>query len=142
MSKAQQRELELYMTAEGKIPFAEWFDKLKDKRAKEEIKRRLERVIDGNFGDHHSLPGTQGVSELRITYGPAYRIYYAETATTIVVLLCGGDKSSQAKDIKKASEYWQDYLTSLLIEEKKTYEPKQETSDNSDNNPEEKIDPL
>ena len=70
------------------------------------------------------------MSELRITYGPAYRIYYGETATTIVVLLCGGDKSSQPKDIKTASKYWQDYLASLMSEEKETYESKQKTSDN------------
>lgn len=143
MTKAQQKEIELYMTAEGKIPFVEWFDKLKDKRAKEEIKRRLDRVTDSNFGDHHSLPGTEGVSELRITYGSAYRIYYGETTTTIVVLLCGGDKSSQTKDIKKAKEYWQDYLASLLVDEE-NYESNEETSNNKDDstNGSQEVDPV
>jgi putative addiction module killer protein len=142
MSKAPQREIELYVTTDGKIPFAEWLSNLKDKRAKDEVKRRLDRVIDGNFGDHHALPGTDGVSELRITYGPAYRIYYGETATTIVVLLCGGDKGSQAKDIKKAKGYWQDYLASLTVDEE-NYESNEETSDRGDNKDvSEEIDPI
>src|SRR5438477_357888 len=107
MSKSPKKEIELYITPEGKIPFNDWFESLKDKRAKDEVRRRLERVQDGNFGDHHSIVGGNGIAELRIKYGPAYRIYYGETATSIVALLCGGDKSSQSSDIKKAKEYWQ-----------------------------------
>ena len=107
MGKTEPREIELYITAEGKIPFSDWLDSLKDKRAKAEVSRRLERVTVGNFGDHKSVG--DDVYEMRITYGPGYRIYYADMENKIVLLLCAGDKSTQGSDIKKAKEYWEDY---------------------------------
>ncbi len=70
--------------------------------------RRLQRVQLGNFGDHKGVG--EGIQELRLHFGKGYRIYYAEDGEKIVVLLCGGDKSRQRKDIKQAKRYWSDYL--------------------------------
>ena len=71
------------------------------------IRTRLDRVALGNLGDCE--PVGEGVSELRIAFGPGYRVYFAQDGDTIVLLLCGGDKSTQVKDIKRAKEYWADY---------------------------------
>ncbi|MBK8760415.1 MAG: type II toxin-antitoxin system RelE/ParE family toxin [Sulfuritalea sp.] len=80
--------------------FDSWFDGLRDERGKSAIKVRLRRAEDGNFGDCE--PVGEGVSEMRIHYGPGYRVYFKRTGMEIVILLAGGDKSTQAKDIKKA----------------------------------------
>jgi putative addiction module killer protein len=72
------------------------------KPRKQKIRICLSRVELGNFGDHHSIG--DGVSELRLSYGPGYRLYYTIRERVIVILLCGGDKSSQNRDIKKAKE--------------------------------------
>ena len=80
--------------------FDTWFGSLRDVRARARIAARLDRIADGNFGDVKPVGG--GVSELRIDYGPGYRIYYVQSGITLIVLLCGGDKSSQKKDIEKA----------------------------------------
>jgi putative addiction module killer protein len=82
------------------LVFAEWIGRLKDHRARARINIRIQRVRSGNFGDNSSVG--DGVSEMRIDYGPGYRVYLAIRGKTIVVLLCGGDKSTQRKDIKKA----------------------------------------
>ena len=82
--------------------FAKWFKELKDRRAKARIQARIDRMEIGNFGD--VAPVGEGVSELRIHYGPGYRVYFMERGPIIVVLLSGGDKSSQISDIKKAKE--------------------------------------
>jgi putative addiction module killer protein len=71
------------------------------------IRKRLNRVRLGNLGDIEAVGG--GVKELKIHFGPGYRVYFAEDGKTVVVLLCGGDKSSQAEDIRRAREYWADY---------------------------------
>lgn len=101
------REIQRYLTPDGKIPFDEWFDNLRDTKAKDKIVVRLERVKLGNLGDYRSVG--QGVYELRIDFGPGYRIYFGQSGTTIVLLLCGGDKSSQQQDISQALEYWKAY---------------------------------
>lgn len=90
--------LEAYQTDE----FARWLRKLKDRNAKARIQARIDRMELGNFGDVE--PVGEGVSELRIFYGAGYRIYFTRRSSIIVILLTGGDKSSQAKDIKKALE--------------------------------------
>ena len=82
--------------------YKKWFGSLKDKRAKARIDIRIKRVLMGNFGD--AEPVGNSVSELRIDYGAGYRIYFAKQGNIIVILLCGGDKSTQSKDIKKAHE--------------------------------------
>jgi putative addiction module killer protein len=105
--KAQPREIRRYLTVDGRVPFAEWLDSLRDARAVSKINIRIKRVSLGNLGDCE--PIGEGVYELRINYGPGYRIYFGQIGTTIVLLLCGGDKSTQTQDIRKAKEYWQDY---------------------------------
>ena len=80
--------------------FVRWLDGLRDVRARARILVRIERIVAGNFGD--SRPVGQGVSELRIDYGPGYRVYFAKRGRQIVILLVGGDKSGQQTDIKTA----------------------------------------
>ncbi len=80
--------------------FVAWLSELKDARARLRIAVRIEPLQDGNFGDHK--PVGQGVGELRIDYGPGYRVYFARRGAAIVVLLCGGDKRSQDRDIALA----------------------------------------
>lgn len=82
--------------------FADWFIRLKDPRAKVRIQARIDRIEMGNFGD--VAPVGQGVSELRINYGPGYRVYFVQQGNVVVILLCGGDKSTQRDDINKAKE--------------------------------------
>lgn len=80
--------------------FDAWFSKLKDRRAAMRIQARIDRAEDGNFGDHHALG--KGLSEMRIDYGPGYRVYYTVRGRKLVILLVGGDKSTQSSDIKAA----------------------------------------
>ncbi len=80
--------------------FRKWRTRLKDQRARAVIASRLDRLAYGHVGD--AEPVGEGVSELRIHHGPGYRVYFQRRGSTIIVLLCGGDKSSQAKDIKAA----------------------------------------
>ena len=80
--------------------FARWLDELRDLRARARIQARIERLAAGNPGD--VKPAGEGVSELRIDYGPGYRVYFKRRGRVLIILLAGGDKSSQAKDIKVA----------------------------------------
>ena len=80
--------------------FVRWLEDLRDLRGRAKVLARIERLISGNPGD--AKPVGAGVSELRINYGPGYRVYYLQKGTTLIILLAGGDKSSQAKDIQAA----------------------------------------
>lgn len=82
--------------------FDGWFAGLRDIRAKVQIQARIDRAGLGNFGDCE--PVGEGVSEMRIHYGPGYRVYFAQRGVEVVILLAGGDKSSQPKDIRRALE--------------------------------------
>ena len=82
--------------------FADWLSSLKDARAKAEIARRTRRLALGNPGD--VKPVGEGVSELRIPYGPGFRVYFVQRGPVLVILLCGGDKGSQQRDIRKAKD--------------------------------------
>jgi putative addiction module killer protein len=85
--------------------FQKWMKKLRDIRAKAHVLSRLTQVEGGNLGDFKSVGN--GVLEMRINYGPGYRLYFAKDGETIVILLIGGDKSSQDQDIVKAKNIWQ-----------------------------------
>lgn len=80
--------------------YSDWFDSLRDRQARARINIRIRRISLGNFGDTKTVG--EGVSELRIDYGPGYRVYFVKKAGNIVILLGGGDKSTQERDIKKA----------------------------------------
>ena len=96
------------MTKTGVIPLRVWLEKLKNTSLKVSIFRRLDRLKDGNFGDYKSCG--KGVFELRIDIGPGYRVYYGRKGNEMVLLLAGGTKKSQQKDIETAIKYWNDYL--------------------------------
>src|SRR5713226_4075603 len=100
-------ELRRYQSASGRDPFGEWLAGLKDTRTKAKILARVDRLSLGNFGDCRSLGA--GLFELRIDWGPGYRVYYAMVGKGCVLLLCGGDKSRQSADIRRSAEYLKDY---------------------------------
>jgi len=100
-----------YQTVEGKTPLTEWLASLRDGASRARIVARLDRIKAGLFGDWNSVGG--GVCELRIDHGPGYRVYYARMGKTLILLLCGGDKSTQAKDIETAHAYSKDYKARL-----------------------------
>jgi putative addiction module killer protein len=104
---ADEYSLRHYVAANGKRPFAEWLCSLPDRNAAARVQIRLERLRLGNFGDVRSVG--KGLSELRIDVGPGYRVYFMVEGQSIVVLLCGGDKTTQQKDIRRAREYLADY---------------------------------
>ena len=101
-------ELRRYLTRTGRDVFGQWLAGLNDNRTRAKIIARIDRLQAGNFGDCKSLRG--GLFELRIDWGPGYRVYYTMTGRTCVLLLCGGDKRKQSTDIKRAAEYLKDYL--------------------------------
>jgi putative addiction module killer protein len=107
MMDVAPQTLHEYVKADGKNPFREWLHDLRDVTVRAKIRVRLNRVRLGNFGDVKPVGG--GVSELRIPYGPGYRVYLARAGSTVVLLLCGGDKSTQKRDISTAKDYWLDY---------------------------------
>lgn len=100
-------QLQFYRTPNGREPFTEWYATIQDRNARHRIQKRLDRLADGNFGDCNSVGG--GVFERRFHLGAGYLIYFGEVENTSVLLLCGGDKSSQASDIKRAKDYWLQY---------------------------------
>ena len=100
-------EVREYRTRDGRRPLSEWIEALSDRSARARVLARIDRLGIGLRGDWK--PVGQGVFELRIDYGPGYRIYCAAHGDELVILLCGGDKRKQSQDIETAHEYWQDY---------------------------------
>lgn len=100
-------EILTYEDDDGRKPYAEWLAKLADRQAISRVLVRVSRMAGGNFGD--CKPVADGVWELRIDWGPGYRVYYAQTGKKLVLLLTGGDKRKQQADIAAAVEYWNDW---------------------------------
>ena len=100
-------ELLRYVNRSGRDVFGDWLAELKDARSRAKIVARIDRLSAGNFGDCKALRG--GLFELRIDWGPGYRVYYATVSRVCLLLLCGGDKKKQSSDIKRALEYLKDY---------------------------------
>ena len=98
-------EIGRYRTASGDEPFSQWLLDLRDPQAR--ILVRLERLALGNFGDVKVV--RDGVSELRIDWGPGYRVYFGRDGKSSIVLLCGGDKRKQDADVEKAVALWREY---------------------------------
>ena len=96
-----------YLDDGGRSPFRDWLVKL-DQTVRARVQARILRFELGNLGDHKQVGG--GVWEARLDFGPGYRIYFGRSGREIVLLLLGGDKSSQRKDINRAKEYWAVYM--------------------------------
>ena len=105
--RVEPKTVIIYQDENGIEPYTNWFLALKDKKSKSRIEVRLRRLEHGLYGDCESVG--EGVFELRMFFGPGYRIYFGEDAENIVILLCGGDKNSQKQDITNAKKYWKDY---------------------------------
>jgi putative addiction module killer protein len=107
--EAVPKLLIVYAIPSEKEPFTDWLNDLRDVVGRKRILARIARLEQGNYGDCESVG--EGISELRIFFGPGYRVYFGENGDDIVILLCGGDKSSQDQDIQLAKAYWQEYLS-------------------------------
>jgi len=97
----------VYRDPAGKEPLTDWLNSLRDPTTRRRILKRLLRLEQGHYGD--TKPVGAGVNELRFFFGAGYRVYFGEDDNTIVILLCGGGKDSQRRDIQKARIYWQEY---------------------------------
>ena len=98
------RDVRNYITLEGRNPLRQWVTHLRDKKAIANVQRRIARLQEGNFGDFKRL--NRDLYELRINYGPGYRVYFGMLTSRLVILLCGGRKETQQRDIVKAQNYW------------------------------------
>jgi putative addiction module killer protein len=100
-------EIRRYLTPTGREPYGEWLSRLRDRQAKARVLVRIDRLENGNFGDSKAVRG--GVHELRVDWGPGYRVYFGRDGDAVVILLVGGDKRTQTVDMDRAIEYWNDY---------------------------------
>ncbi|MFN8491746.1 MAG: type II toxin-antitoxin system RelE/ParE family toxin [Caldilineaceae bacterium] len=108
-SMPQAKTIIIYHEPGGNEPFTEWLNRLRDPVTRRRIVQRLLRVESGHYGDFKALG--DGINELRFFFGAGYRVYFGEDGDKLVILLCGGDKDSQSRDIQQAQRYWQEYLT-------------------------------
>ncbi len=102
--------VKIYQNANGREPLTDWFYSLNDRRTQSRILRRFKQLEYGQFGDHKALGS--GLFELRFFFGAGYLVYFGKDGETLLLLLCGGDKDSQARDIERAKIYWQNYQES------------------------------
>lgn len=108
----QELEISYYVALNGRSPFRDWFESLRDFNAQAIIHSQIDRLSLGNFGKCKVL--RPGLFELRINYGPGYRIYFGRTGSKIILLLCGGNKSTQTKDVANAYRHWKKFKESQL----------------------------
>lgn len=101
--EANLKKIRMYTDPNGKVPFDNWLKSIKDPKMRARIRARLDRLALGNYGDYKNL--SDGVCELRLHFGSGVRIYYTELEEVMVILLCGGDKRTQNRDIEKAKLY-------------------------------------
>lgn len=99
--------IEIYEDRQGNRPFLDWFYALRDVKTQARIESRLRRLSLGHRGDYKIVSG--GILELRLPIGPGYRLYCSQLENRLILLLCGGDKRGQDRDIRKARDYWADY---------------------------------
>lgn len=104
----QSKTISVYRDEAGHEPFTDWLQKLRDQQGRKRIQARILRLEHGNYGDYRAVG--EGVLELRLFFGPGYHVYFGEQGGNLVILLCGGDKDSQPKDIALAKAYWKEYL--------------------------------
>jgi putative addiction module killer protein len=104
-----ERDLRILVLNNGRAPFKDWLLSLRDTQTRARIQSRIDRLRLGNFGDYQSVGN--GVFELRIHFGSGYRVYFALHGAQVVLLLCGGDKNTQVRDIAEAQRYWKEFLT-------------------------------
>ena len=107
MRNAYPQEIQYYQTLNEQSPFIEWLESIQDRKTQQRIRTRIERLKFGSLGDVKFIG--EGVFEMRLHFGAGYRIYFGKVDNTIVLLLCGGDKSSQTRDIERAKNYWREY---------------------------------
>ena len=108
VKETHEKQLLIYSDSYGKEPWVEWISSLKDPVTRKRIFSRIRQIQAGNYGD--CKPVGEGVLELRLFFGAGYRFYFGELEKGgIVLLLCGGDKSTQEKDIKQAKVFWREY---------------------------------
>ena len=100
-------QVQRYQTAEGRFPVTEWLESRRDRTARPRIVAALDKLQFGSRGDWRSVG--EGVWEMRLHFGPGYRVYCGQRGTEFILLLCGGDKGSQARDIETAHDYWKDF---------------------------------
>lgn len=107
MLKPGSYEIEIFQTRTDECPFEEWLDSL-DGTMRQRILARVARMKHGQFGDCKAID--RSLYELRLFFGPGYRVYFGEHRGRMLLILAGGDKSTQSKDIKKAKHYWKNHL--------------------------------
>lgn len=103
----EKKTIIIYSDRNGREPFSEWLLTLKDRIARARVRNRISRLELGHFGDCEFVG--EGVYELRFFFGSGFRVYFAEYKNEVILLLCGGDKKTQSKDILKAKEYWKEF---------------------------------
>lgn len=113
MFDGQPKATIIYTTSACVCPFDDWVTELRDRQAVARIEKRLIRLRGGNPGDYKAVGA--GVYELRIDYGPGYRIYFAFSEQQVVLLLCGGDKTTQTADIERAADYWENFQQRIQL---------------------------
>jgi putative addiction module killer protein len=111
-------QIKIYRTESGEAPYISWIESL-DSTIEARVNSRISRIKTGNFGDCIVIKGIRGLYELRIHFGAGYRIYFGKTKNTIVLLLCGGSKRTQKRDIEKAKNLWEEYKKWLKTKKEK-----------------------